>query len=97
MVTKSSGEIVGTTCGIDERYSQSSLSLDECQSEAESLGYTFIYFQRADERPQNKDFCHIYWSCDTTRIPAETGTNYQLVTGNTCKAYTMIIFKFFQL
>ena len=94
MVTKSSDEIVlGTTCGMDERYSESALSVDECQSMADDLGYQFIYYQSLDDRPQG-EWCHIYISCDTTRIPDESGTKYEYI-GNTCQAYNIIISKCF--
>ena len=79
--------IVGTTCGTKELYSEAALSLNECQSMAETIGCQFIFFQSKD------DWCQMYKSCDTTSSPSKTGTNYEY----TGKAYNIIISKCFQL
>jgi len=65
------------TCSIEERYSESSLDLETCKQTAEELGYNFIYFQPLSERPQGV-WCHIYKSCEKTRIPSLGGRNYEL-------------------
>jgi len=67
------------TCSDDNLVSKTkSLSLSECQTEAESVGATFIYWQSSSERPSSTiDLCHIYLSCDSTRIPAAPGTTME--------------------
>ena len=67
----------GLTCSTEERYSESSLDLETCKQTAEELGYNFIYFQPLSERPQGV-WCHIYKSCEKTRIPSLGGRNYEL-------------------
>ena len=67
----------GLTCSTEERYSESPLDLETCKQTAEELGYNFIYFQPLSERPQGV-WCHIYKSCEKTRIPSLGGRNYEL-------------------
>ena len=93
VVTGSVGNAIGTTCSTGERYSESALSLSVCQSTAQGLGYRFIYYQSQACRPAG-EWCHIYISCGTTRVPNTCGTNYQYI-GNTCQAYSIIISKCF--
>ena len=58
-------------------HSQSSLSLIECQNKAESVGAKYIYWQSPDERAAGQ-WCHVYSSCDSTKTPSISGTNYEL-------------------
>ena len=80
-------ETAGATCSTDERiYQGNCLGLEECKEEAKEQrkdhpNANFIYFQSADNRVgQNTPgaWCHIYTSCEQTRVPSIAGTNYEL-------------------
>ena len=66
----------GETCSTDERVYEGALDLAACKTKAEEYGNAnFIYFQSATDRP-NGIWCHIYTSCENTRVPGLPGTNY---------------------
>jgi len=69
---------VGATCHNMDRHCQSFLPLDDCKNKAEELGFKFIYFQSILDRPLGER-CHIYSSCDSTRIPVLGGTTYEFI------------------
>jgi len=65
------------TCSNADRHSESSLSLDECKTTAAAAGYRFIYYQPVSiQNGAQSEWCHIYRSCDSTRIPKDSGTTY---------------------
>merc|ERR1719379_2916731 len=71
------------TCSKDERIDQRPRTYANCLADAEYLGAPYVYWQSADERPvHDTPACHIYSSCENTRVPAETGVNMK----NTCTA-----------
>ena len=66
----------GDTCSTDERVYQDALDLAACKTKAEEYGNAnFIYFQSLSVRPAGI-LCHIYTSCENTRVPSLPGTNY---------------------
>ena len=66
----------GHTCSKEERVYTGVLDLEACKARAEEYGNAnFIYFQSATDRPAGI-LCHIYKSCEITRMAGRPGTNY---------------------
>ena len=85
---KKTFETAGATCSTDERiYQGSCLGLEDCKEEAKEQrrdypNANFIFFQSADDRVGQNTlgaWCHIYKSCEQTRVPSISGTNYEFV------------------
>ena len=52
----------------------------KAEEKAEGYGYAnFIFWQSENDRTSGTPLCHIYKSCEATRTPATTGTNYEFV------------------
>lgn len=66
------------TCSKDYFISEAALTQEECKAEAVLTGGSHIYYQSSEDRNGNGDWCHIYSSCDTTRVPDNPGTTFEV-------------------